>query len=156
MGTPMQQDVPVPNGAAVHPIDNSSLNTGDNAPATTAGNSRSGFLGAPSAVPVGVLEGSEPEPAVIAAPVAATAAVAANASTGGSYVVQVGALSSAERAQSWQQSLSQKFGVPGKVAANGSIYRVQLGPFSSRQQAAELQQRLASEAQQQSFVTAAP
>ncbi|CAI0881149.1 endolytic peptidoglycan transglycosylase RlpA [Serratia quinivorans] len=160
MGTPMQQDVPVPNGAAVHPIDNSSLNTGDNAPATTAGNSRSGFLGAPSAVPAGVLEGSEPEPAVsaaaIAAPVAASAAVAANASAGGSYVVQVGALSSAERAQSWQQSLSQKFGVPGKVAASGSVYRVQLGPFSSRQQAAELQQRLASEAQQQSFVTAAP
>ncbi|MGQ8773130.1 endolytic peptidoglycan transglycosylase RlpA [Serratia sp. NA_112.1] len=160
MGTPMQQDVPVPNGAAVRPIDNSSLNTGDNAPVTTTGNSRSGFLGAPSAVPVGVLEGSEPEPAVsaaaIAAPVATTAAVAANASAGGSYVVQVGALSSAERAQSWQQSLSQKFGVPGKVAASGSIYRVQLGPFNSRQQAAELQQRLASEAQQQSFVTAAP
>jgi rare lipoprotein A len=160
MGTPMQQDVPVPNGAAVRPIDNSSLNTGDNAPVTTTGNSRGGFLGAPSAVPVGVLEGSEPEPAVsaaaIAAPVAATAAVAANASAGGSYVVQVGALSSAERAQSWQQSLSQKFGVPGKVAASGSVYRVQLGPFSSRQQAAELQQRLASEAQQQSFVTAAP
>ncbi|WP_426508142.1 endolytic peptidoglycan transglycosylase RlpA [Serratia proteamaculans] len=160
MGTPMQQDVPVPNGTAVRPIDNSSLNTGDNAPVTTTGNSRGGFLGAPSAVPVGVLEGSEPEPAVsaaaIAAPVAATAAVAANASAGGSYVVQVGALSSAERAQSWQQSLSQKFGVPGKVAASGSVYRVQLGPFNSRQQAAELQQRLASEAQQQSFVTAAP
>jgi rare lipoprotein A len=160
MGTPMQQDVPVPNGAAVRPIDNSSLNTGDNAPVTTTGNSRGGFLGAPSAVPVGVLEGSEPEPSVsaaaIAAPVAATAAVAANASAGGSYVVQVGALSSAERAQTWQQSLSQKFGVPGKVAANGSVYRVQLGPFSSRQQAVELQQRLASEAQQQSFVTAAP
>lgn len=158
MGTPMQQDVPVPNGAAVHPIDNSSLNTGDNAPTTTAGNSRSGFLGAPSAVPAGVLEGSEPEPAVSAAAIAAaaSAAVAANVSAGGSYVVQVGALSSAERAQSWQQSLSQKFGVPGKVAASGSVYRVQLGPFSSRQQAAELQQRLASEAQQQSFVTAAP
>ncbi|SMB26549.1 minor lipoprotein [Serratia proteamaculans] len=160
MGTPVQQDVPVASGAAVRPIDNSNLNTGDNAPAATTGNSRSSFLGAPTAVPAGVLEGSEPEPAVsaaaIAAPIAATAAVTANASTGGSYVVQVGALSSAERAQSWQQSLSQKFGVPGKVAANGSVYRVQLGPFSNRQQAAELQQRLASEAQQQSFVTAAP
>ncbi|HGY5902642.1 TPA: SPOR domain-containing protein, partial [Serratia marcescens] len=80
----------------------------------------------------------------------------AAASSSGGYVVQVGALSSAERAQSWQQSLSQQFGVPGKVAANGNVYRVQLGPFSSRQQAAQLQQRLASEAQQQSFVTAAP
>jgi len=157
MGTPIQQDVPVASGAAVRPIDNGSLNTGDAAPASSAGNSRSGFLGAPSAVPAGVLEGSEPEPAAIAAPVAATAAVAASsASSTGGYVVQVGALSSAERAQSWQQSLSQKFGVPGKVAANGSVYRVQLGPFSDRQQAAQLQQRLATEAQQQSFVTAAP
>jgi len=31
---------------------------------------------------------------------------------------------------------------------------VQLGPFSTRQQAEQLKQRLASEAQQQSFVTA--
>lgn len=147
MGTPIQQDVPVASGAAVRPIDNSSLNTGDAAPASSAGNSRSGFLGAPSAVPAGVLEGSEPEPAAVAA---------SSASSTGGYVVQVGALSSAERAQSWQQSLSQKFGVPGKVAANGSVYRVQLGPFSDRQQAAQLQQRLATEAQQQSFVTAAP
>ncbi|MGQ6223151.1 endolytic peptidoglycan transglycosylase RlpA [Serratia sp. IR-2025] len=91
-------------------------------------------------------------------PVAAGTAAAgmAAASSSGGYVVQVGALSSAERAQSWQQSLSQQFGVPGKVAANGNVYRVQLGPFSSRQQATQLQQRLASEAQQQSFVTAAP
>ena len=65
----------------------------------------------------------------------------AAASSSGGYVVQVGALSSAERAQSWQQSLSQQFGVPGKVAANGNVYRVQLGPFSSRQQATQLQQR---------------
>jgi rare lipoprotein A len=162
MGTPVQQDIPVASGAAVRPIDNSSLNTGDDAPAAaTSNSSRSGFLGAPSAVPAGVLEGSEPEPAVnaaaIAAPVAATAAVGASSmASGGSYVVQVGALSSAERAQTWQQSLSQKFGVPGKVAASGNVYRVQLGPFSSRQQAAQLQQRLATEAQQQSFVTAAP
>ncbi|MGB8667008.1 MAG: endolytic peptidoglycan transglycosylase RlpA [Serratia inhibens] len=159
MGTPVQQETPVANGAAVRPIDNSSLNADDNAPAA-AGNSRNGFLGAPSQVPAGVLEGSESEPAVsaaaIAAPVAATAAVAAGASSTGSYVVQVGALSSAERAQTWQQSLSQQFGVPGKVAASGGVYRVQLGPFGDRQQAAQLQQRLAAEAQQQSFVTAAP
>ena len=159
MGTPIQQDVPVASGAAVRPIDNSSLRTDDNNAPAAGGNAtggRSGFLGAPSAVPAGVLEGSEPE--AVAAPVAAGTAAAgmAAASSSGGYVVQVGALSSAERAQSWQQSLSQQFGVPGKVAANGNVYRVQLGPFSSRQQATQLQQRLASEAQQQSFVTAAP
>ena len=158
MGTPIQQDVPVASGAAVRPIDNSSLRTDDNNAPAAGGNAtggRSGFLGAPSAVPAGVLEGSEPE--AVAAPVAAgTAAAGMAAASSGGYVVQVGALSSAERAQSWQQSLSQQFGVPGKVAANGNVYRVQLGPFSSRQQATQLQQRLASEAQQQSFVTAAP
>ncbi|AUY13842.1 MULTISPECIES: endolytic peptidoglycan transglycosylase RlpA [Serratia] len=161
MGTPIQQDVPVASGAAVRPIDNSSLRTDDNNAPAAGGNAtggRSGFLGAPSAVPAGVLEGSEPEAVAVAAPVAAGTAAAgmAAASSSGGYVVQVGALSSAERAQSWQQSLSQQFGVPGKVAANGNVYRVQLGPFSSRQQATQLQQRLASEAQQQSFVTAAP
>ncbi|MEE4482989.1 endolytic peptidoglycan transglycosylase RlpA [Serratia ficaria] len=159
MGTPMQQETPVANGAAVRPIDNDSLNAGDDAPATAAGNGRSGFLGAPSAVPAGVLEGAEAEPAAaaaVAAPVAATAVAAGSVASAGGYVVQVGALSSAERAQSWQQSLSQQFGVPGKVAAGGNVYRVQLGPFSSRQQASQLQQRLATEAQQQSFVTAAP
>lgn len=157
MGTPVQQEAPIASGAAVRPIDNSSLNTGDNAPAAAAGNARTGFLGAPSQVPAGVLEGSEPEPTVsAAAPIAATAAVTAGTSPAGSYVVQVGALSSPERAQTWQQSLSRQFGVPGKVAASGSVYRVQLGPFSNRQQAAQLQQRLAAEAQQQSFVTVAP
>ena len=69
-------------------------------------------------------------------------------------MVQVGALSNPQNAQLWQKSLSQRFSVPGKVQANGSTYRVQLGPFSTRQQAEQLKQRLASEAQQQSFVTA--
>ncbi len=153
MGTPIQQETPVAPGAEVRPIDNSSLNTdnGINAPAANS-TRRGGFLGAPSALPAGVLEGSEPQP-VVSAPVAA-AAVTANAS--GNVVVQVGALSNAERAQSWQQQLSQQFGVPGKVSANGNVYRVQLGPFSNRQQAVQLQQRLANEAQQQSFITAAP
>jgi rare lipoprotein A len=102
------------------------------------------------------LEGSEPQPVISAPTAAPVAATAAATSASGSYVVQVGALSNAERAQSWQQQLSQQFGVPGKVAANGAVYRVQLGPFSNRQQAAQLQQRLATEAQQQSFITAAP
>lgn len=152
MGTPIQQESPAANDAAVRPIDNSSLNVDDNSgePVRT-----SGFLGAPSALPAGVLEGSEPPPS-ISAPAIAAPVVASTASEGGNFVVQVGALSNAERAQSWQQQLSQQYGVPGKVSANGSIYRVQLGPFSNRQQAAQLQQRLASEAQQQSFITAAP
>ncbi|GAA3881893.1 MULTISPECIES: endolytic peptidoglycan transglycosylase RlpA [Gibbsiella] len=151
MGTPMQQETPVADNTAVRPIDNSTLN---------GGNGRSGFLGAPSALPAGVLESAEPQPAPVSspAPAAAAAPVAAPAvsnSTGG-YVVQVGALSNAERAQAWQQKLSQQFGVPGKVSASGAMYRVQMGPFSSRQQAEQLQQRLATQAQQQSFIIAAP
>ncbi|WP_431223300.1 endolytic peptidoglycan transglycosylase RlpA [Serratia sp. L9] len=152
MGTPMQQETPLAPGAAIRPIDNSSLNTENSSNTPTSSTRRGGFLGAPSALPAGVLEGSEPQPVVSTA--AIVAPVAASAS--GHFVVQVGALSSAERARSWQQQLSQQFGVPGNVSANGNIYRVQLGPFSDRQQAAQLQQRLASEAQQQSFITAAP
>ncbi|OMQ25533.1 endolytic peptidoglycan transglycosylase RlpA [Serratia oryzae] len=153
MGTPVQQEQPVDHGAAVRPIDNSSLNNSDSGDAPMRSG---GFLGAPSALPAGVLEGSEPQPAVTAPAVTAPAVASTAASAGGSVVVQVGALSNAERAQSWQQQLSQQFGVPGKVSANGNVYRVQLGPFNHRQQAVQLQQRLASEAQQQSFITAAP
>ncbi|MEN3754798.1 endolytic peptidoglycan transglycosylase RlpA [Mangrovibacter yixingensis] len=79
----------------------------------------------------------------------------ASTATGG-YVVQVGAVSDAGRAQQWQQKLSQQFSVPGLVTPNGAIWRVQLGPFASRSQAISLQQRLLNEAQQQSFITAAP
>lgn len=153
MGTPIQQESPVTNGAAVRPIDNSSLNNDDSNGAPMR---RGGFLGAPSALPAGVLEGSEPQPSITAPAVTAPAVASTATNAGGSVVVQVGALSNAERAQSWQQQLSQQFGVPGKVSANGNVYRVQLGPFNNRQQAAQLQQRLASEAQQQSFITAAP
>ncbi|EEQ12330.1 Rare lipoprotein A [Yersinia mollaretii ATCC 43969] len=171
MGTPIQQDAPAVS-APVLPIDNSHL-SGADATQPVAPQS-SGFLRASTPVPVGVLEGSEPAtvsssamssapvtPPVVANPGPVTSSVA-SASTGAAtsggygYVVQVGALSDAQRAQTWQQSLSQRFGVPGKVATNGSVHRVQLGPFSSRQQAVELQQRLSSEAQQQSFVVAAP
>ncbi|WP_145535876.1 endolytic peptidoglycan transglycosylase RlpA [Yersinia thracica] len=160
MGTPVQQDAPAVS-APVRPIDNSHL-SGADATQPVAPQS-SGFLRASTPVPAGVLESSEPtavssqpvQPPVVANPGPVTSSEAATPSSGG-YVVQVGALSDAQRAQTWQQSLSQRFGVPGKVAANGSVHRVQLGPFSSRQQAVELQQRLSSEAQQQSFVVAAP
>ena len=155
MDTQMQQAAPVA-APAVQTMDSNSMSGNDNIPAASSGRS-GGFLGAPQPLAPGVLEGTEPQP-VIRAPTAApvVASAAATSSASGSYVVQVGALSNAERAQSWQQQLSQQFGVPGKVDANGAVYRVQLGPFSNRQQAAQLQQRLASEAQQQSFITAAP
>ncbi|XBS70921.1 endolytic peptidoglycan transglycosylase RlpA [Acerihabitans sp. KWT182] len=76
-------------------------------------------------------------------------------SASGRYVVQVGALGDKQRALTWQKTLGQRFGVPGRVTPNGNLYRVQLGPFANRQQAAALQQRLSSEAQQQSFITTA-
>ncbi|CFR10570.1 endolytic peptidoglycan transglycosylase RlpA [Yersinia kristensenii] len=160
MGTPVQQDAPAVS-APVRPIDNSHL-SGADATQPVAPQS-SGFLRASTPVPAGVLESSEPtavssqpvQPPVVANPGPVTSSAAAAPSSGG-YVVQVGALSDAQRAQTWQQSLSQRFGVPGKVTTNGSVHRVQLGPFSNRQQAVELQQRLSSEAQQQSFVVAAP
>lgn len=179
MGTPTLTAEPA-NTSDVRPISNSTLsnpnaapltNDEDNngtvasAPAATtmSGNSGGGgFLSAPTPLRQGVLEGSEPVTAPVAvasaAPVATAAASAAPAHTtaipSSGFMVQVGALSNPQNAQLWQKSLSQRFSVPGKVQANGSTYRVQLGPFSTRQQAEQLKQRLASEAQQQSFVTA--
>ncbi|MTD26862.1 endolytic peptidoglycan transglycosylase RlpA [Erwinia sorbitola] len=136
------------------PVDNSSLNSDNTMGAPVRS---SGFLGAAQPLPGGVLESSEP--AVATAPSASAAAapaaaVAAGAS--GNYVVQVGALNDSARAQQLATSLGKQFGVPGSVDSRGNVYRVQLGRFTSRQQAAALQQRLASEAQQQSFITVAP
>lgn len=169
LGTPMMETTsPTPN-SAVRPISNSSLS----APAestqqqSSAPSHSGGFLGAPSALRAGVVESSV-TPAVApsssaapmnAAPVAAATVAApatATPSATGRYVVQVGALSDQQRAQTWQRSLSERFRVAGKVTASGGLYRIQLGPFQNRQQAAELQQRLSVEAQQQSFITAAP
>lgn len=79
-----------------------------------------------------------------------------SAASASGYVVQVGAVSDAARANQWQQKLSQQFSVPGRVSQNGLVYRVQLGPFASRSAAIAVQQRLANEAQQQSFIMAAP
>ncbi|MBJ3814552.1 endolytic peptidoglycan transglycosylase RlpA [Shimwellia pseudoproteus] len=92
-------------------------------------------------------------PGSVQGSVAAPAPAAAG--TSGQYVVQVGAVSDAGRAAMWQQKLSQQFGVPGRVSHNGAVYRVQMGPFTGKTEAMALQQRLLSEAQQQSFVTAA-
>lgn len=158
-------DSPVPDNAA--PMNNSGHG--------------GGLLGAPKPLPPGVIE-SEGEAAspsaarmpvstpahgasaaiyqpaqrqTAGAPAAAAYAPKKAAAVTGLYVVQVGALADKQRALSWQKTLGQRFGVPGKVTANGNLYRVQLGPFNSRQQALSLQQRLTSEAQQQSFITTA-
>ncbi|PLR38781.1 endolytic peptidoglycan transglycosylase RlpA [Chimaeribacter californicus] len=159
LGTPVQ-GASAPVSAPVRAIDNSALSDGSMAEGTSSpGNARGGFLNAPAPVPQGILESDEPAiPAVaaVSAPAAAASAPTRTPATQGGYMVQVGALRDAARAQSFQQSLSQRFGVPGQVNAASGVYRVQLGPFSSRQQAGAIQQRLMSEAQQQSFITALP
>jgi rare lipoprotein A len=144
----------------IRPISNSTLKSED---ASGAPVNSSGFLGAPTTLAAGVLEGSEPTPApqpVTAAPAATTAPVSAPATvaapaaaTNGRYVVQVGAVSDQTRAQQYQKRLSQQFGVPGRVVQNGAVWRIQMGPFASKTEATSLQQRLQSEAQLQSFIT---
>ena len=146
----------------VRAISNDTLQSDDS---TGAPVKSSGFLGAPTTLSSGVLEGSEPTPApVVAAPVTQPAPVTAPATAqstpapaaaSGSYVVQVGAVSDRARAQQYQQRLSQQFSVPGRVEQNGAVWRIQMGPFASKSQAASLQQRLQSEAQLQSFITVA-
>ncbi len=148
-----QQNAPL-DPQAVRPVSNSTLatDTQDGTPITSTGVRSGGFLGAPSPLPSGVLESQPPS-----TPSATTATVASSAAPSVSgYLLQVGALSDAQRAKQFQLSLSQRFDVPGLVSNSGAIYRVQLGPFSSRQQAMELQQRLSVESEQQSFIIAAP
>ncbi|EDJ6908779.1 septal ring lytic transglycosylase RlpA [Salmonella enterica subsp. enterica serovar Derby] len=161
----------------VLPVSNSTLKSDDT---TGAPVSSSGFLGAPTTLAPGVLEGNEPtpapQPAPVSAPVAAPAtapatatpvsapAAAAPVSTpvsapaaaaSGRFVVQVGAVSDQTRAQQYQQRLSQQFSVPGRVIQNGAVWRIQLGPFASKAEASALQQRLQTEAQLQSFIASA-
>lgn len=146
----------------VRAISNDTLKPEDTAGAPV---SSSGFLGAPTPLNNGVLESSEPTPAVqTAAPVtapastpapAAVAAPVATPAATGDFVVQVGAVSDQARAQQYQQRLSQQFSVPGRVTQNGAVWRIQLGPFSNKGEASTLQQRLQSEAQLQSFITRA-
>ncbi|MBE8595515.1 endolytic peptidoglycan transglycosylase RlpA [Xenorhabdus sp. BG5] len=77
----------------------------------------------------------------------------ASESTSG-YMVQVGAISAEQKAKEWQQSLSQRFNVQGRIIPFGNVYRVQLGPFNNRQQAMELQKKLTDQMQQSSFIVA--
>ncbi|EAA3795843.1 endolytic peptidoglycan transglycosylase RlpA [Salmonella enterica] len=157
----------------VLPVSNATLKSDDT---TGAPVSSSGFLGAPTTLAPGVLEGNEPtpapQPAPVSAPVtapatatpvsapAATAPVSAPvsapvAAASGRFVVQVSAVSDQTRAQQYQQRLSQQFSVPGRVIQNGAVWRIQLGPFASKAEASALQQRLQTEAQLQSFIASA-
>ncbi|EAA3276526.1 endolytic peptidoglycan transglycosylase RlpA [Salmonella enterica subsp. enterica] len=157
----------------VLPVSNATLKSDDT---TGAPVSSSGFLGAPTTLAPGVLEGNEPTPAPqptpVSAPVAAPATAPATATpvsapaaaapvsapaaaASGRFVVQVGAVSDQTRAQQYQQRLSQQFSVPGRVIQNGAVWRIQLGPFASKAEASALQQRLQTEAQLQSFIASA-
>ncbi|ELL0227748.1 endolytic peptidoglycan transglycosylase RlpA [Salmonella enterica] len=157
----------------VLPVSNSTLKSDDTTGAPVSG---SGFLGAPTTLAPGVLEGNEPTPAPQPAPVSApvtapatatpvsapaaaapvSAPVSAPAAAASSrFVVQVGAVSDQTRAQQYQQRLSQQFSVPGRVMQNGAVWRIQLGPFASKAEASALQQRLQTEAQLQSFIASA-
>lgn len=157
----------------VLPVSNSTLKSDDT---TGAPVSSSGFLGAPTTLAPGVLEGNEPtpapQPAPVSAPVTAPATAtpvsapaaaapvsapvsAPAAAASGRFVVQVGAVSDQTRAQQYQQRLSQQFSVPGRVIQNGAVWRIQLGPFASKDEASALQQRLQTEAQLQSFIASA-
>ena len=157
----------------VLPVSNSTLKSDDT---TGAPVSSSGFLGAPTTLAPGVLEGNEPTPAPQTAPVSAPVTAPATATpvsapaaaapvsapvsapaaaASGRFVVQVGAVSDQSRAQQYQQRLSQQFSVPGRVIQNGAVWRIQLGPFASKAEASALQQRLQTEAQLQSFIASA-
>ncbi|EFU7840676.1 endolytic peptidoglycan transglycosylase RlpA [Salmonella enterica] len=157
----------------VLPVSNSTLKSDDT---TGAPVSSSGFLGAPTTLAPGVLEGNEPTPAPQPAPVSAPVAAPATATpvsapaaaapvsapvsspataASSRFVVQVGAVSDQTRAQQYQQRLSQQFSVPGRVIQNGAVWRIQLGPFASKAEASALQQRLQTEAQLQSFIASA-
>ena len=165
MGSVSSPAEPAQPGGEIRPISNDTLQSEDS---TGAPVKSSGFLGAPTTLASGVLEGSEPtpapapvaapatQPAPVTAPAATqSAVVAAPAAASGSYVVQVGAVSDQARARQYQQRLSQQFGVPGRVEQNGAVWRIQMGPFASKSQAASLQQRLQNEAQLQSFIAVA-
>ncbi|ETS29214.1 hypothetical protein BB987_07390 [Photorhabdus temperata] len=81
-----------------------------------------------------------------------TSTTAAPTSTKNGFMVQVGAVSSEQRAKEWQHTLEQRFNVQGRITQYSNVYRVQLGPFNNRQQATDLQQKLADQIQQSSFI----
>ncbi|MDX7998402.1 endolytic peptidoglycan transglycosylase RlpA [Xenorhabdus sp. Reich] len=86
--------------------------------------------------------------------VSSDSTASANSTATGNYMVQVGAVSIEQKAKEWQQSLSQRFNVQGRITQFGHVYRVQLGPFNSRQQASEIQKKLTDQMHQSSFIVA--
>lgn len=163
LGTPMME-TSAPTAIASRPVSNSAIGMQNNSdmPASSTSTRQSGFLGAPTALRSGVLEDTHAATPVTSAPATTAArpmsvapAATPIGNSNGRYLVQVGALSDPQRAQTWLKSLSERFHVTGKVTPSNGLYRVQLGPFQNRQQATDLQQRLATEAQQHAFVTAA-
>ncbi|WP_159033776.1 SPOR domain-containing protein [Plesiomonas shigelloides] len=119
---------------------------------STEGNNTRIHFAAPAGEPEVI-----PEPAA-AAPVASRTATThtytpAASSTDG-YMVQVVAISNAERAKQLLTQLKQSHHVSGKIEPAGAFYRVQLGPLSSRAQAEELRDSLKVENYQQAFVLA--
>ena len=163
MGSASSPSQPTAPQEEVRAISNTSLQSEDSMGAPIKS---SGFLGAPTPMPAGILENADTSAApAVAQPVAVprTSVVSAPiqqrsspTQASGQYVVQVGAVSDSARAQQLLNKLSQQFSTRGAISQNGAIYRVQLGPFSQRSDASALQQRLQSEAQQQSFITNAP
>lgn len=163
LGTPVME-TSAPTTIASRPVSNSALSVQNNSdmPASSTSARQSGFLGAPTALRSGVLEDTHAATPVTSAPAATAArpmtvtpAATPIGNSSGRYLVQVGALSDPQRAQTWLKSLSERFRVTGKVTPSNGLYRVQLGPLQNRQQATNLQQRLATEAQQHAFITAA-
>ncbi|WP_058911720.1 endolytic peptidoglycan transglycosylase RlpA [Entomohabitans teleogrylli] len=176
LGSASSAPQPVTSQGDVRAISNTSLKSEDTIGAPV---NSSGFLGAPTTLPAGVIENdaqpaTDVQPATAAstpaapqapvtvsgtegAPVTAPNSIQGSVNPGYSQlVVQVGAVSDSGRASQLQQSLSQRLGVPGLVSHNGTVYRIQLGPFASKAQAITVQQRLLNEVQMQSFITTAP
>ncbi|MEJ8677771.1 SPOR domain-containing protein [Plesiomonas shigelloides] len=119
---------------------------------STEGNNTRIHFAAPAGEPEVI-----PEPAA-AAPVAPRTATTHTytpaASSADGYMVQVVAVSNAERAKQLLTQLKQSHQVSGKIEPAGAFYRVQLGPLSSRAQAEELRDSLKVENYQQAFVLA--
>lgn len=154
MGSASSFSAPAVEQNDVRAISNSTLQSEDTMGAPIQS---SGFLGAPSPMPAGILEQPEaPAAPAVSQPASVVSPTPAPTQANGQYMVQVGAVSDNARAQQLLNKLSQQFSTRGAISQNGTIYRVQLGPFSQRSDAIALQQRLLSEAQQQSFITNAP
>lgn len=119
---------------------------------STEGNNTRIHFTAPAGEPEVVPQPAVPQ-AAAPAPVASHSSAPAATATDG-YMVQVVAISNAERAKQLLAQLKQTHRVNGKIETAGAFYRVQLGPLNSRAQAEELRDSLKVENYQQAFVLA--